>query len=191
MSVLTSPARRVLGEKDANTLLLPQQSPEKTKLDLELGSPRMRKPVISSGSLHAGQKRKIQQVDDEEAAESQNINASHTLSQRTELLSDEERSGHEEGFYTSLAETRSTPNTVFTSFHPSQEEHPQQLEAEFVILEEPSQQTLDKMVCVSLHMSLESSPDDSSSTPCHLRRTLHSSCRRCGRIWPKSRLKSA
>lgn len=147
MSVSTSPARRVLGEKDANTLLLPQQSPGKTKVDLELGSPRLRKTAFPLGSLQAGQKRKIQQVDEEEATESPNVNASHTLSQRTELLSDEERSGPEEGFYTSLAETRSTPTTVFTSFHQSQEEHPQ-LEAEFVILEEPSQQTLDKMVCL-------------------------------------------
>ncbi|KAI1610204.1 hypothetical protein EDD36DRAFT_467278 [Exophiala viscosa] len=148
MNALTSPARRVLGEKDPNTLLAQVQSPKKARLDIGFASPRSVKPAHPSGSPHAGQKRKLQQVEDEAAAESQNTSTLHILSQRTELLSDEEPSVHEEGFYTSMAEIKSTPNTLLTSFHASQEEHPQ-LEAEFVILDEPSQQTLDKMHAVS------------------------------------------
>ncbi|KAK4935781.1 hypothetical protein LTR10_023231 [Elasticomyces elasticus] len=148
MSAVNSPARRVLGEKDPNTLLAQIQSPKKARLDIGFASPRSLKPPHASGSPHAGQKRKIHQVEDEEAAESQNSNALQILSQRTDLLSDEEPSMHEEGFYTSMAEIKSTPNTLLTSFRASQEEHPQ-LEAEFVILDEPSQQTLDKMHAVS------------------------------------------
>ncbi|KIV80016.1 hypothetical protein PV11_07550 [Exophiala sideris] len=148
MSAVTSPARRVLGEKDPNTLLAQIQSPKKARLDIEFASPRSLKPRHASGSPHAGQKRKIHQVEDEEAAESQNSNALQILSHRTDILSDEEPSMHEEGFYTSMAEIKSTPNTLLTSFRASQEEHPQ-LEAEFVILDEPSQQTLDKMHAVS------------------------------------------
>ncbi len=137
MSAAASPTRRVLGEKDLNALL----SPKKTKAAGELVSPRPLKRVASSSSPRAGQKRKIAEVHNQEVGDSQKTNTSHTSSQGPEILSDGPSVHHE----TVRAPTAQAKSTVYTSFHASQEE-PVQLESEFEILDEPSQQTLDKMV---------------------------------------------
>ncbi|KAK5457180.1 hypothetical protein LTS15_004961 [Exophiala xenobiotica] len=147
MSAATSPTRRVLGEKDVNALL----SPKKTKAATELVSPRPSKRLASSiVSPRAGQKRKIAEVHNEEVGDSQKTNTSHTLSQGTEVSTDGPLVHHE----TVRTSTAAQANpTIYTSFHASQEEPVQLEESEFEILDEPSQQTLDKMHAVTFTQS--------------------------------------
>lgn len=135
MSTIASPTRRVLGDKDPNALL----SPTKTKISLESAlSPRPLKRLASPISPRAGQKRKIVETYNEEAEDSQQTSNSHIFSQHTDTLSDGP-SDPQDAFQPSMAQHKPTP------FHTSQEE-PVQLESEFQIHDEPSQQTLDKMV---------------------------------------------
>lgn len=84
-------------------------------------------------------------VQDEEAPESQETTTPHPLSQMTVMLSDGPSEG-EESADRSMGHATSTSNTGSISFRSSQEE-PSQVEAEFTIHDEPSQQTLDTMVC--------------------------------------------
>ncbi|EXJ85458.1 hypothetical protein A1O1_05822 [Capronia coronata CBS 617.96] len=152
MDPATSPARRVLGEKDPNALL-PTQSPRKGTVGLEnAASPFVQRPTskrpLSPVSARAGQKRKIDETNDDEIQGSQDSRLPHPMSQMTEILSD---SLSEPENYRMTAEPyKSTPNTVvFSSFRPSQEET-SQVEPQFEIHEEPSQQTLDTMHAITL-----------------------------------------
>ncbi|KIW15404.1 hypothetical protein PV08_05450 [Exophiala spinifera] len=150
MSTRASPTRRVLGDKDPNVLL----SPTKTKASLDGAlSPRPLKRLASPISPRAGQKRKIVEKYNEETDDSQRTSSSHLLSQHVDVLSDGP-SEHQDAASqsSSTGQHKSTPNTAFTSFYVSQEEPPQ-LESEFQIHDEPSQQTLDKMHAVSFTQS--------------------------------------
>ncbi|EXJ86582.1 hypothetical protein A1O3_03535 [Capronia epimyces CBS 606.96] len=157
MNPTTSPARRVLGEKDANALLH-TQSARKANRGLENASPvaqrpSLKRPVsLSPISRHAGQKRKIEEAYEQEMpgldSPSRDASMAHPMSQMTEMLSDSP-SEHEGPYKTSVDQYKSTPNTVFSSFRPSQDE-PCPVEAQFEIHEEPSQQTLDTMHAITL-----------------------------------------
>lgn len=153
MNTLTSPTRRVLGQKDPNAPLQ-SSSPRKSQHALATASPISERPNLKRPSSanssnppspRAGQKRKIQESGDDLLADSQNSTLSHhPLSQMTGLWS-EPSSQDVSSPPRSMLQTKSTPNTAQTSFQASQEE-PQTIEAQFVIHEEPSQKTLDKMV---------------------------------------------
>jgi hypothetical protein len=78
-------------------------------------------------------------------AELQGPVSAHPLSQVTDVLSDMLSDHEEEPAVPAMTTSKSTINTSFSSLRDSQEE-PAQVEPEFQILEEPSQQTLDKMV---------------------------------------------
>lgn len=167
MNTTTSPTRRVLGEKDPNAPVQ-TQSPRKAQVGLENGysspaaisqRPSLKRPLSpASFSPHAGRKRKLEQTTNEDVipesqspspSQSQDASASmsmsmpHPMSQMTDILSD---SASEQGGGP-YKQYKSTPNTVFSSsFRPSQEDPSQVVEAQFEIHEEPSQQTLDRMV---------------------------------------------
>ncbi|KIX06469.1 uncharacterized protein Z518_04445 [Rhinocladiella mackenziei CBS 650.93] len=151
MATTTSPTRRVLGDKDPNAPPH-MRSPRKTWPGPDVTSPvthassvkRPLSPTVSPlTSPRRGQKRKIDRVVHEETDDSQPTTATHPWSQMTDLLSDGQLE-HVSTPRTSMTQTKSTPNTVYTPFRASQEE-PFQVEAEFQIHDEPSQQTLDKM----------------------------------------------
>lgn len=153
MNPLASPARRVLGQKDPNAPL-PSPSPKKTQHSHSIASPvrersNLKRPVSPGSSVpsspRAGQKRKIQETQDDLLLDSQNSSFSHhPLSQMTGMWSD--RSSEDASSPPmSMGLTRSTPHTASTSFQASQEDS-QVIEAQFVIHDEPSQRTLDKMV---------------------------------------------
>lgn len=154
MSTTTSPTRRVLGPKNPNAPLQ-QHTSKGSNTALQVASPASQRPAkrpLSRASSPAmspriGQKRKIEEVHETERADSQetNNNASDSSSQMTDLLSDSQSEMGDKS-RTSMSQSKSTLNTTFTSFHGSQEEPPP-VEPEFHILEEASQQTLDKMVC--------------------------------------------
>ncbi|KAL2425979.1 hypothetical protein ABEF95_008457 [Exophiala dermatitidis] len=182
MSTTTSPTRRVLGEKDPNAnLQIHSLSPRKANVHtgLENASPIAQRPTTlkralspSSPRPRAGQKRKIEDANDEESIipDSQDGNAStayphaHPLSQMTDILSDSPSEVEGVGLY------KSTPNTVFSSFRPSQDDPSHvQVEAQFEIHEEPSQQTLDKMHAVTL-------PQNTSQIVPPLRPNLNKEC---------------
>lgn len=95
-------------------------------------------------SPRAGQKRKIDEVHEDSLAGSQSTGSLHPLSQVTDVLSDV-HAELEETVQIAIGEPLFTLNSVSTSFRVSQDE-PAEIEAEFEIHEEPSQQTLDKMV---------------------------------------------
>jgi len=153
MTTLTSPTRRVLGKKDPNAPLL-SSSPRKSQPVLGIGStisdrPNLKRPASASSSNpsspRAGQKRKIQNAGDDLPADSQySTLGHHPLSQMTGLWSDPS-SQDASSPPRSMLQAKSTPNTAQTSFQASQEES-QTIEAQFIIHEEPSQRTLDKMV---------------------------------------------
>jgi hypothetical protein len=153
MNPLVSPARRVLGKKDPNAPLL-SPSPKKTQHAHPIASParersNLKRPISPSSSVppspRAGQKRKIQETEDDLMLDSQNSSFSHhPLSQMTGMWSD--RSSQDASSPPrSMELAKSTPHTALTSFQASQEES-QAIEVQFVIHDEPSQQTLDKMV---------------------------------------------
>ncbi len=176
MSTLSSPARRVLGEKDPNAPLLPTyHSPKKAKFGLEQNdsgsapvsrqsSPGRQPAASECGSARAGQKRKIDQVEEVDegavAASHQHTHppkhfsaSSHQVTDT--MMSDDEDDDslleQEQSFpTTSIPQTTKpdTPNTTFTSLPTASQEDPLvlQVDPEFEIHDEPSQQTLDKMV---------------------------------------------
>lgn len=85
-------------------------------------------------------------MNDEGAVDSQITTASlQPLSQMTDIFGEEAASGREETSTASMAQTKSAPQTAATSFSASQD-YAQSDDAEFEIHDEPSQQTLDKMV---------------------------------------------
>jgi len=152
---MVSPTRRVLGAKDSNAPVHVQDPQCKSQATAGQADPvsrlSVRRPLSPSsdsvpGSPRAGQKRRIDEIEEEDHNnDSPRTNATHLLSQRTELLSD---SGSDRGTTSppSLTQTKSTMNTTSTtSFHPSQEES-SPIEVQFEIREEISQQTLDNMV---------------------------------------------
>ena len=149
MTTTASPTRRVLGPKDPNAPLHQQASKLSDRM-VQAASPASQRqsqepipPASCPGSPRSGQKRKFEEVHDEGQMGSQKSNHAHPLSQATELLSDTQ-SDHGEITPPSLVQSKSTISTTFSSFRASQEEH--QVEPEFHIHEEPSQQTLDNMV---------------------------------------------
>ncbi|OAL22950.1 hypothetical protein AYO22_06858 [Fonsecaea multimorphosa] len=152
---MASPARRVLGDKDPNAPI--QQQPSKVPNRVShLASPVARRSSTKrpfsperspSSSPRTGQKRKIEEAYGEEQAPSQDIVAACFLSQTTELLSDT-RSENEDNLQISSGQSTTTLATALTSFRASQEEA-SQMESEFHIHDEPSQQTLDKMHAVT------------------------------------------
>jgi hypothetical protein len=153
MNTLASPTRRVLGQKDPNAPLQ-SPSPRKSQHALSTASPvserpSLKRPASPSSSIppspRAGQKRKIQEAEEDLPAESQTSTLSHhPLSQMTGIWSDA-TSQDASSPPRSMQQTKSTPNTALTSFQASQEES-QAIEAEFIIHDEPSQRALDKMV---------------------------------------------
>jgi hypothetical protein len=100
-------------------------------------------------------------VYDSAQVDSQETISVHTLSQATVLRSDA-LSEIEESAQPSMTWSKSTLNTSLASLRGSQED-PTQVEPEFHILEEPSQQTLDTMVLLSLGKGTIT--DNASSTP--------------------------
>lgn len=176
MSKAASPTRRVLGPKDSNA---PMQRVT-TKRPL---SPA-RSPFTSP---RAGKKRKIEEVHKAELPDSQETISTHSLSQLTNLLSDEQ-SDNGDGAQPSMTCSKSTLSTSLTSFRDSQEEAPQ-VEPEFHILEEPSQQSLDVMVCLAFGDVIVA--DHSCSMLSHSRRIRLISSHPSGPIWSKKRLRSA
>lgn len=153
MNTLASPVRRVLGQKNPNAPLL-SPSPRKAQQPNTIASPvrersNLKRPVSPSSAIppssRAGQKRKIHEVEEEIPVESQSSTLSHhPLSQMTGMWSDQS-SQDIPSPGRSLEFTKSTPRTALTSFQASQEES-QTIEAQFIIHDEPSQRTLDKMV---------------------------------------------
>ena len=148
---MSSPARRVLGSKNPNAPL--QQQPSKPQnRNYQTASPASarvstKRPLSPATSLRIGQKRKIEILDEGEQGNSQEAISAYPLSQATDLMSDV-ASDHEEVNPPLLTHSKSTLNTISSSFCDSQEETAR-IEPEFHILEEPSQQTLDTMVCCS------------------------------------------
>ncbi|ETI28673.1 hypothetical protein G647_01124 [Cladophialophora carrionii CBS 160.54] len=149
MTTAASPTRRVLGPKDPNAPL--QQLSKPSCRGLQAADPVSRRDSPARSPLtspRAGQKRKLQEVYESAQADSQEAISVHTLSQVTEMQSDA-LSEIEHSAQPSMTWSKSTLNTSFASFSDSHEE-PSQVEAEFHIHEEPSQQTLDTMHAVSL-----------------------------------------
>ncbi|EXJ64726.1 hypothetical protein A1O7_01064 [Cladophialophora yegresii CBS 114405] len=148
MTTAASPARRVLGPKDPNAPL--QQPSKASRPGLQIVD-TVSQRVSANGSLltspRAGQKRKLEEVYESTQADSRETISVHTLSQVTAMQSDAV-SEVEETAQPSMTWSKSTLDTSFASFRGSQEE-PSQVEAEFHIHEEPSQQTLDTMHAVS------------------------------------------
>ncbi|KIW44892.1 uncharacterized protein PV06_03329 [Exophiala oligosperma] len=161
MSTVTSPTRRVLGEKDPNALLSPTKATKTSLVEGTTLSPRSLKRFASPISPRAGQKRKIVETcnNNEEAEDSQQQQTNNSqlfLSQHTDILSsDGPLSEHRDASQSPMAATqhKSMSNTTLTSCQASQEEESAQLESEFQIHDEPSQQTLDKMHAVSFTQS--------------------------------------
>ena len=152
MSTVASPSRRVFGDKNPNAHLQTQSPHRRTKQSLDLASPvqsSLKRPLSPSYfplfSPRAGQKRRIEDVNEEEPTDSQTTNT-QPWSPITDVLMDSS-SDQEDTSRTSIAQTKSTPATTFTSssFYASQDEQSQP-EVQFQIHDEPSQQTLDKMV---------------------------------------------
>ncbi|KAK5955231.1 hypothetical protein OHC33_003912 [Knufia fluminis] len=134
-SRMTSPARRVLGDKDKNTHLNPQ-SPKST-LSKPTSAPMKPSTMAQlSSSPKAGSKRKIEEVEDAERVE-----AGHNEdSQRTQLLSDSDL--EEEHVEASTSNAQTSYETAGTSFNASQNA----LEPQFELQqEEMSQRTLEKL----------------------------------------------
>ncbi|OCT44199.1 hypothetical protein CLCR_00639 [Cladophialophora carrionii] len=149
MTAAASPTRRVLGPKDPNAPL--QQVAKALCRGLQAADPVSRKESPARSPLtspRAGQKRKLHEVYESAQADPQETISVHTLSQATDMPSDA-RSEIEQSAQPSMTWSKSTLNTSFASFSDSHEE-PSQVEAEFHIHEEPSQQTLDTMHAVSL-----------------------------------------
>ncbi len=159
MSTTDSPTRRALVLKDPNAALQQQQPRKALSRTLHAawpaparqGTKRSFSPTRSPlTSPRAGQKRKIEELHDTQPlaqTDSQETISAHPLSQITDMLSDTE--DIEENAEPSLTRSKSTLNTSFNSFRDSQEDAPH-VEPEFHIHEEPSQQTLDTMVSLSL-----------------------------------------
>jgi hypothetical protein len=165
MTTPSSPARRVLGEKDPNApLLQTQYSPKKTKFGLEQKdlARAPARPSLDGVPARAGQKRKIHEVEEVEHPQSERRQSS-SFSVNDNMMSDEDEDEDEDGlehgqtFNTSMPHP--TKSTFGSSQAASQEDPLVQVDAEFEIHEEPSQQTLDTMVsltCLSLQPLLTS-----------------------------------
>ncbi|OAL29193.1 hypothetical protein AYO20_09246 [Fonsecaea nubica] len=157
---MASPSRRVLGDKDPNAPIQHLSSKVPGRVS-QLASPvaqrsstkRPRSPEhFPSSSPRTGQKRKIGEVHSEGQALSEETVAASFLSQTTGLLSDTRSEDDDDDVQTSMAQSRSTLATAFTTFRGSQEES-SLIESEFHIHDEPSQQALDKMHAVTLTQS--------------------------------------
>ncbi|EXJ65676.1 uncharacterized protein A1O5_11203 [Cladophialophora psammophila CBS 110553] len=157
---MASPARRVLGDRDPNAPMHQQPSKVPNRA-LPLASPiaqpsAVKRPLPSghspSSSPRVGQKRKIGAVHDHEQAGSQDTVVTATPLSPTSALLSATQSENEDNAQISMAQSRSTLDTALTSFCDSQEES-SQMESEFHIHDEPSQQTLDKMHAVTFSQS--------------------------------------
>jgi hypothetical protein len=168
MATTASPARRVLGNKTTNAFIrqrVHDKNNEPTILIEALIVEQLRDNVVvfqKQGSLQAGQKRSISQVDGADEHE-QSLTRQGRLSPLTmeeqRLVKKEEddvarldsevgRALKHEGddrTETSFSESKTTTDTLLTSFHASQE-GPPPIEEQFDIQDEPSQKTLENLV---------------------------------------------
>ena len=127
-------ARRVLADKTTNSSLRKQSSKNSVVRSADLNTSSRLAP-----SPLKGQKRSFEDFEEHGRVESQSSTATHALSDSSSLSVDEDAQD------TETVNTRSTGETTMMSFHVSQAE-PNPMEAEFVIHDEMSQQTLDKIV---------------------------------------------
>lgn len=135
---MTVRARCVLSDKDKNAQLH-IRSPRGTKgaaVQQSLNSAQKMAPP--SSSPQAGNKRKIDEVDDAERVETNAVN--YDNSQRTQLLSDSE--AEEDGLSLSMSNVQTSYETANTSFADSQNAIEPQFELQ---QEEMSQRTLDRL----------------------------------------------
>jgi hypothetical protein len=152
MASSKSPVRRVLGDKPTNTPIR-KQSPSKS---LFHSARAVHNPSVGvskedshteSTSSRLGQKRSIEEVEDAEredgsARNSQASDATQALS----LLSDASKAGDETGNTSMKLDEPARP------FSQSQGELAM-IETTFEILDEPSQNTRDKLVCMRITWS--------------------------------------
>lgn len=156
MAQLNSPSRRVLGDKTTNASIRPQhlsktvKNPTLTRdsLSLSYGQPtHSPRTSMLFKSPRAGQKRRIDEVEDAEKHDSQQSTDTQRLSEAGDWLSDE--SSHmDDMMVDSTSHSKSTAQTSLTSFHASQIEQ-EPAEVQFEIPDEMSQRTLDKMVSIT------------------------------------------
>jgi hypothetical protein len=170
MATPATPARRVLGNKTTNAFIqqrVHDKNNDPTILIEASIVEQLRDKVVAfqkQGSLQAGQKRSISQVDGADEHE-QSLMRQGRLSPLTmeeqRLVKKEEDEDdvakldsevgralkHEEDDRTeaSLSESKTTTDTLLTSFRASQE-GPLPIEEQFDIQDEPSQKTLENLV---------------------------------------------
>ena len=155
MSVLSSPVRRVLGDKDPNA---PLQilSPNKTKVGTQDGSPihnrsDLKRPASPTSyhitSPRAGQKRRLEEISLQPPSDPQSSPASllQSSSQKTDMLNDSISQTSSSPQRTDPGK-RSTPKPIWNSSFQASQEESQKFEQQFVIHDEMSQRALDSMV---------------------------------------------
>ncbi|RVX71806.1 hypothetical protein B0A52_04205 [Exophiala mesophila] len=166
MSVLSSPVRRVLGDKDPNA---PLQilSPNKTKVGTQDGSPihnrsDLKRPASPTSyhitSPRAGQKRRLEEISLQPPSDPQSSPASllQSSSQKTDMLNDSISQTSSSPQRTDPGK-RSTPKPIWNSSFQASQEESQKFEQQFVIHDEMSQRALDSMHEVTM-------PDNASQS---------------------------
>ena len=164
MAIITSPSRRVLGDKTTNASVRQRASHDELKTNLDALTTR--EPVLSvkptSEQRHragvtpkVGQKRRIEEVDGPEDPPQLGQETPRSTSSLSQTLGELDSDKSDGGKAQSKNQDKATTTThlLVSSFRASQE-LPMQIEDQFEIQEEMSQQTLDQIVCpYFLHLS--------------------------------------